>query len=163
MKTIGNSSYIHRLSVGNLGVPRVYINAFIDALNSIGFRDWEIVKWNKKSKKLTAIKTEEWNEAYEPELLRLALYDCRRKRIRELETKGQIYHHKWMFVDETYPFFDIEESKARTEWINTVVANHPDYDNKKIGNKVYWEKLLNDVEPFEYNKDDTTQDTPEMA
>lgn len=45
-----------------------------------------------------------------------------------------IYHHKWLFVDDNYPGFDVEESKERSAaWMAL-----PDVDKSLIGRASYW-------------------------
>ena len=47
-----------------------------------------------------------------------------------------IYHHKWLFVDDAYQGFDVEESKSRSsEWMAL-----PDVDKSLIGRASYWNK-----------------------
>jgi hypothetical protein len=45
-----------------------------------------------------------------------------------------IYHHKWLFVDDDYDGFDIEESKRRSAaWLAL-----PNVDKLRIGRRSYW-------------------------
>jgi hypothetical protein len=45
-----------------------------------------------------------------------------------------IYHHKWLFVDDDYDGFDVEESKRRSvAWLAL-----PDVDKSRIGRRSYW-------------------------
>lgn len=159
MKKIGNAVYMHRLSIEKLGVPMYMVHAFVKKMTEIGFFDWNIIKWDKKNKKVTGINAINWDKDHEPEIVKTVIYDHRMRSVKQLKGRGQIYHHKWMFVDEDYPFFDVDESRARTEWINTVVKKHPNYDSHKIGYKAYWEKLISEVEPFSYIKKDNGDKT----
>lgn len=46
-----------------------------------------------------------------------------------------IYHHKWLFVEDDYSGFDVDESKRRSlAWMSL-----PDIDKARIGRKDYWE------------------------
>lgn len=47
-----------------------------------------------------------------------------------------IYHHKWLFVDDNYTKFDIEESRDRSESWNNIHG----IDHSRIGKKRFWEQ-----------------------
>jgi len=51
-----------------------------------------------------------------------------------------IYHHKWLFVSDDYKGFDVEESKARSQDIISVMNSHDYLDKKRIGFRGYWER-----------------------
>lgn len=53
----------------------------------------------------------------------------------------QLYHHRWMFVADTYDKFCIEGSKRRSCWWKGKVGNNKEISSR-IGRKAYWEKLL---------------------
>jgi hypothetical protein len=49
-----------------------------------------------------------------------------------------IYHHKWLFVDDDYRGFNVEESKARSQlWISL-----GDVDRSRIGRQSYWQEQV---------------------
>ena len=49
-----------------------------------------------------------------------------------------IYHHKWLFVDDDYRGFNVEESKVRSQhWIGL-----GDVDRSRIGRESYWNEQV---------------------
>ena len=63
-----------------------------------------------------------------------------------------IYHHKWMFVDDDYNGFDIQESKRRSSLWRDAIDKYAEQNNIKkrtissrIGKQNYWFELLNMV------------------
>jgi len=49
-----------------------------------------------------------------------------------------LYHHKWLFVADDYPGFDVEESKARSQaWLSL-----PNVDRARIGRRSYWTQFV---------------------
>ena len=58
-----------------------------------------------------------------------------------IKSKGQIYHHKWMFVSDDYNAFNIEESKAWSEKWTNVLPNDRAIKSR-IGYKKYWQEIL---------------------
>ena len=56
------------------------------------------------------------------------------------KSSPQIYHHKWLFVTDDYPGFDVEESKNRSrKWVSL-----PNIDYSRIGYKKFWGLILFD-------------------
>ena len=49
-----------------------------------------------------------------------------------------IWHHKWLFVADSYAGFDVEKSKSRSlYWLQL-----KNVDKSRIGNQKYWKNLL---------------------
>ena len=49
-----------------------------------------------------------------------------------------IYHHKWLFVADDYPGFDVEVSKARSRlWLAL-----DEIDFRRIGKRSFWESQI---------------------
>ena len=57
---------------------------------------------------------------------------------RTMPTDPYIYHHKWLFVDDSYKGFDVEASKRRSEQWHTL----DQIDRSRIGRKRYWEQFV---------------------
>ena len=48
-----------------------------------------------------------------------------------------VYHHKWLFVADDHPSFDVAASKARSrQWISL----NPPVNRNRIGRLSYWER-----------------------
>lgn len=48
----------------------------------------------------------------------------------------QIWHHKWLWVDDDYGGFDVDEAAERSrDWLSL-----PDVDFTRIGRKEFWER-----------------------
>ena len=97
---------------------------------------YNIIKYNIKENKVTFILCHDFDSADEP----LPNYYINFKDGQPITTKGfQIWHHKWMFVDDDYMGFDVEHSKQRSyKWVTTM----KDVNYSKIGNPNIWEQLL---------------------
>ncbi|CAH7370029.1 conserved hypothetical protein [Vibrio crassostreae] len=61
-----------------------------------------------------------------------------------------LYHHRWMFVADTYDEFCIDGSKRRSCWWKAKVGNNKEISSR-IGRKAYWEKLLIHLEVGDLN------------
>ena len=99
-----------------------------------------ILKINQKGKEVSFIACDDWDENPEPivgDSYKVNVDTGKVTYRKAREKNPQIYHHKWMFVNEDYTGFDMEESKARSEaWQNLDI----EFDKKKIGNLDYWKE-----------------------
>jgi hypothetical protein len=65
-----------------------------------------------------------------------------------LKSRNLIYHHKWMFVEDDYPGFDVAESKRWSEFwmqhprVKAMRETPGEHFSSKIGNKKYWEETV---------------------
>ena len=51
-----------------------------------------------------------------------------------------IWHHKWLWVMDDYPGFDVEESFQRSQkWLQI-----PDIDFSRIGKREFWDQTIKD-------------------
>lgn len=116
----------------------------------IGMKDFmevEIVKVDVKNNKVSFIKSPDWDTAREPLVGDAYMIDLnenaplRKRTVKITKSKGQIYHHKWMFVADDYQGFDIEESKKWSEkWQSVIPAERG--IKSRIGYKKYWDEYL---------------------
>lgn len=116
----------------------------------IGMKDFmevEIVKVDVKNNKVSFIKSPDWDIAREPLVGDAYMIDLnenaplRKRTVKITKSKGQIYHHKWMFVADDYQGFDIEESKKWSEkWQSVIPAERG--IKSRIGYKKYWDEYL---------------------
>ena len=152
MKKIGGCIYMH-ISM-RTKVDEKIKNMIADAervfRKVIGMKDFmevEIVKVDVKNNKVSFIKSPDWDIAREPLVGDAYMIDLnenaplRKRTVKITKSKGQIYHHKWMFVADDYQGFDIEESKKWSEkWQSVIPAERG--IKSRIGYKKYWDEYL---------------------
>ena len=152
MKKIGGCIYMH-ISM-RTKVDEKIKNTLADAervfRKVIGMKDFmevEIVKVDVKNNKVSFIKSPDWDTAREPLVGDAYMIDLnenaplRKRTVKITKSKGQIYHHKWMFVADDYQGFDIEESKKWSEkWQSVIPAERG--IKSRIGYKKYWDEYL---------------------
>ena len=152
MKKIGGCVYMH-ISM-RTKVDEKIKNMIADAervfRKVIGMKDFmevEIVKVDVKNNKVSFIKSPDWDTAREPLVGDAYMIDLnenaplRKRTVKITKSKGQIYHHKWMFVADDYQGFNIEESKKWSEkWQSVIPAERG--IKSRIGYKKYWDEYL---------------------
>lgn len=170
-KTMGSDIYFHKQ----------YISDFIDdnfyrALQSHipdGF-NFDIIKYNEKDKKISFISCPNFNNDEEPEVGNSFTVDFSKKMAQVYETSSSqnnplIYHHKWMFVKDSFEGFNSTQSKLRSiEWKSKLESNKKNnIDDKnissRIGRKSFWTEWCeaNDIsvifsglpQPFKFYSD----------
>jgi len=138
-KKVGGNIYVHK----SLEETLMNIFPFAEEVIKKYFDyNYNIIKVNLRKKQVTLIYSCDWDTAHEPEVTRyLIIKNGEAKEV--IPKKKQIYHHKWMFVDDNYKGFDIEESKARSGWWE---GKLPNVNKSKIGYKSYWTELIQSLE-----------------
>lgn len=143
-KKVGFAYYVHKSNLNELfflcGIEdREHIIRVIDLAKMYLLLDFEIVKFDIKTKNVSLIQCSTWNTLNEP-----IVEDsyCFHPDFSYKIVKGgtKVYHNKWQFVAENYDGFDIECAKERTKLWNSI-PNIKDYKSK-IGNKDFWYSLL---------------------
>ena len=115
-KKIGSTFYVHKSNIKEINslIERNELAAIDSATKKLPKNfSYDILKYDKKNKKVSFIQSPDWDTAREPlvgDSYTSNIFDINFKIIK---SKGQIYHHKWMFVSDNYIGFNIEESK---EW-----------------------------------------------
>lgn len=152
MKKIGGCVYMH-MSM-RAGACEQIKNMVADAekvfRKVVGIKDFmeiEIVKVDIKNNKVSFIKSPDWDIAREPLVGDAYMIDLnedaplKKRTVKITKGKGQIYHHKWMFVADDYKGFDIEESKKWSKkWQSVIPADRK--IKSRIGYKKYWDEYL---------------------
>lgn len=144
MKKVGYASYVHKSNLNELfrsidSEDRDLIVRIIDLARMILFLDFDIVKFDNKTKNVSLIQCSTWDILNEP-----IVEDsyCFHPDLSYKIIKGgtKVYHNKWQFVSDNYKGFNIEEAKDRTKQWNSI----PNIKSmkSKIGNKDYWYRLL---------------------
>ena len=131
-KQVGSTIYLHKSVEDRL--PSDLLEKVKPQLPS-NFQ-YDIVKFDEKNGNLTFISSPDWDSSYEP-LVGDAFLIRGDGSTRYMKQKKspQIYHHKWLFVNDDYNGFNTEESKERSsKWLKL-----PDIEFNKIGYKNYWD------------------------
>jgi len=134
-KAIGGGVYAHR----DYETEIVPSDVLANAQQSLDGFDYNIVKYVPKTGAVTFIQSPDFDTAPEPMVgpMLLVKPDGTKK---AMSPSGDpwIYHHKWLFVRDDYPAFDVNESKQRSvKWMAL-----PDIDYSRIGKKSFWEKFV---------------------
>lgn len=141
MKKIGGAVYVHWTAYRELSKEQQSLVKKAAKICPIGFDKSEVYKVDLKNKKVSFIECKDFDTAREPEVGRSWCVNIETKEIKEIKAKGQIYHHKWMFVKNDYDGFDIEESKTWSQlWENTLPKDRA--VKSRIGYKKYWNEYL---------------------
>ena len=107
----------------------------------VGYKNGDVYKVDLKNKKVSFIECKDFDTAREPLVGKSWCVDVATGEVKEIKSKGQIYHHKHQFVDNDYKGFDIEESKRWSElWENTLPRDRQ--IKSRIGYKKYWDEYL---------------------
>lgn len=147
MKKIGNAIYFHISKLDTTDVfDKLGILAWLFISDLIEKKllpiEPTIIKWDDKKQAITFINSPDWDSAREPIVGDAYRYKlCEYDTSKFIKSKGQIYHHKWMFVDDDYTGFDIEESKRWSEqWQQALPKDR--IVKSRIGYKKYWNEYL---------------------
>ena len=131
-KQVGNTIYLHNSVEDRL--PTEVLNNAKDKISS-DF-NYTIVKYDESNGNITFIQSPDWDISDEPIVGDAILIrgDGSERFIKQKKSP-QIYHHKWLSVDDNYSGFNTEESKNRSRsWLKV-----PNIEFNKIGYKNYWD------------------------
>jgi len=131
-KQVGNTIYLHK-SVENKLPSEILFTAKNKIPNDFNY---DIVKYDESNGNITFINSPDWDISDEPIVGNAILIrgDGSKRFIKQKESP-QIYHHKWLFVNDSYSGFNTEESKERSRrWLKV-----PNIQFNKIGYKNYWD------------------------
>ncbi len=150
-KEIGGAIYIHKSSEGHFGSELEAAKRFLPQ----DF-EYEIVKKNLKTAEFSFIQSTDFDSDDEPSVGDSILVKADGSiKPRKQPMDPEIYHHKWLFVDDEYRGFDIESSRQRSiAWMAL-----SDIDKRRIGKKSYWEQ--NVLPRLEASTEDSTSDNHE--
>ena len=133
-KEIGGAVYVHRDYRSRL--PEVVSQAMKQLPGDL---DFCVIKLTLKTNSVSFIQSPDFDSADEPTVgdsVSVAADGSVSQR-RGLSDPW-VYHHKWLFVEDDYAGFDVEESKARSRrWLAL-----PDIDFRRIGRRSFWESSV---------------------
>jgi len=137
-KYIGGALYFHRKYAENLYID---IDTVINESNGKITPDFNIVKLSLSSSAITFINSPDFDTSPEPAILEYWFYNFDTDQWKyhryEENDNAPIYHHKWLFVTDDYTGFDVEESKQRSIWIDSLPIKH-----LSIGCQRQWKEIL---------------------
>jgi hypothetical protein len=148
-KIFGNVIYIHKSAINCLPTRE---RELVEVTSKVTSLNYDIVKVDLNNSAVSFIVSPDWDSAREPrvgDVCRVQLLGGKSSYRADFylgrETNPQIYHHKWMFVDDDYEGFDVEEAKRWSErWENSGLVL-PE-DKSRIGYQDYWEDLIKDLQ-----------------
>lgn len=139
-KTIGTKIYVHKNYMEYAGI---YINKEIlrSAYRLTEYLPhYNCIRYNKKTKELALQYSHNFDTADEPTVDETVMV----KSTGEIKTtksnpdNPQIWHHRWLWVDEYYSGFDVAKSKKRSIMYMKYITKE---DKQKMGYKNYWDKI----------------------
>jgi len=156
-KVIKNDKWVHFSALDAINEDeQLLVKNAIPCLPTLLSRDTDIiVKVNLVESSVLFAETPDWKIATEPaqgrwdRIINLDT-DLPEHSFREIQTDPPIYHHKWMFVKDDYPGFDVKESMRWSEtWKNSEVVkglvNDPSTKfYRRMGRQSYWQTMVLD-------------------
>lgn len=126
--------YTHISAISDAGIPMdEWVEA--DSLLPVNF-EYSVVRYNTKTGDFQFTESYDWDTADEPivgDQITIKANGDITERVHNPDNP-QIYHHKWMFVNDSYEGFDVAESMERSEEWEALGV-----DKRRIGYKRYWE------------------------
>lgn len=133
-KEIGGRLYVHRSSEHVLGEVVCEAKRYLP-----DDFDYAVVRFDNRQGTVSFIECQDFDVADEPTVGRsVTVSSGGVLRRREQRADPEIYHHKWLFVTDDYPGFDVETSRRRSE----VWTQLEGIDRSKIGTRSYWESRV---------------------
>ena len=137
-KVIGGRIYVHRDYVDRLPEPlqRLYSDA-TQAMQGVdpNFR-WNATAIDLKGDKVTLMEAPDFDTADEPHVG--VYWTVAPGKPPKRGQTSQIWHHKWLWVDDDYRGFDVDQSFERSrKWLAI-----PDIPFAKIGKDEFWQKFI---------------------
>lgn len=130
-KEIGSAVYVHRQYEDRLGQVVAQAKRWLPEGCA-----YDVVKYNGHTQAVSFIQCSGFDAEPEPsvEAVVIVRADGTVQR-RAVPADPPIYHHKWLFVDDDYVGFDIEESRRRSAaWLAL-----SEVDKSRIGRRSYWD------------------------
>ena len=131
-KEIGGAVYVHRDYENKLGDAVEKAKRHLPESVS-----YTVVKLNLRTNAVSFIQCVGFDTAPEPTVGEMVTIDAEgNSRRRSQPRDPEVYHHKWLFVADDYPGFDVQESVQRSLCWSAL----EDVDRKRIGRKSYWDE-----------------------
>lgn len=146
MKKVAGNWYMHKTNlfdIAKLPSRQITILNKADDLMTASGHDYEVIKFNTKTKKLSLIEAYEWNSLYEPIVGRSFIFpdDLLVGEYKIISGGKQVYHQKHLFMDpDNCTGFNYHQSEERTELLESIAMVKQ--NKNKIGWLDYWRGLL---------------------
>lgn len=129
-KEIGYAVYVHRNYEERLGATVEWAKRHLPENY-----EYTVVKLNQRNDSVSFILCPNFDLDHEPAIAAILVVNADgATQRRTTPADPYIYHHKWLFVDDDYPGFQVHESKARSlHWISL-----GDVDRSRIGRASFW-------------------------
>lgn len=137
-KRMGDDLYVHKAYSHVL--PQDELNSAMNTLKkNHGNFDYTAIKYNRKSKAFSFIKSPDFDTAHEPTVGdSVKVHPDGTSKLTKMSKDPKIWHHKWQWVGPDYTGFDVGESKKRSaKWKAVVGVNRA--ISSRIGSKSYWD------------------------
>ena len=133
-KEIGYAVYVHRNYEERLGATVEWAKRHLPENY-----EYTVVKLNQRNDSVSFILCPNFDLDHEPAIAAILVVNADgATQRRTTPADPYIYHHKWLFVDDDYCGFSVEESKARSLlWISL-----GDVDRSRIGRASYWNEQV---------------------
>ncbi len=158
-KEIGGAVYVHREYESLL--PEAVRHAKTAIPSTF---QYTVVKYVVADETVSFIHSDDFDESDEPTVGDVYTVKANGSvAFRRVSVDPWIYHHKWLFVADTYTGFDVEASKERSlRWLRL-----DDIDYRRIGKRSFWqthvvprlncqkENIMNDSQVSKLDSNDT--------
>ncbi len=137
-KQIGGFVYLHRDYI-NL-IPEDKYKEVTDAYNTVvdvtgAAPEFNVIKVGKNKSVITFINSPDFDTSPEPTVGEYINVNLDTDNVRPGRSNS-IWHHKWLWVQDDYSGFDVQESIERSkQWLGM-----DDIDFKRIGNRDFWNR-----------------------
>jgi hypothetical protein len=139
-KDIGGFVYFHKLYLDTIPQDRqkVVWSAYNKMVEAVGHEpQFNIIKVSKKQPIVSFIHSSDFDYEPEPTVGQFININLDKNTLKDGRSNA-IWHHKWLWVKDDYPAFDVEESKERSRrWLQM-----DDIDFKRIGNRDFWNQTV---------------------
>lgn len=118
-KVIGGQIYLHK-NYADIVIPFDILNSAVDLLESSYSQfHYNCIRYDPKSTEVLFQESPDFDTAREPVVgTCVSVID---NQIRKTRYFNQIWHHKWLWVDNSYTGFDVEESWSWSkEWLSVL-------------------------------------------
>ena len=139
-KRMGSAVYVHR-DYEDRVVPENVLEkakAVLSREHPDMADEYNAVKYDRKKKTVTFQHSPDFDTADEPTVGDSIRVKGSSTKVTRQRGDPQIWHHKWMWVDDDYRGFDVGASKARSEtWRPHIKPG----ESSRIGRRGYWDSI----------------------
>lgn len=131
-KAIGGETYLHKMYEGDIPNQGALIHAKEVLERNHPDFNYNVVRFNKDGQ-FTFFSSPDFDTSHEPVAGKYVTVLGKESKAGQT---GNIWHHKWLWVKDDYPGFDVDESYNRSKtWLQL-----PNINFSRIGNKKVWDE-----------------------